>query len=290
MAVKKRAAEDAGATGESRGRGRRALLVLLAALPAAVATLPAPAYGEVRIIGGGTATTEQHPWMVALASRSVYGDYRSGQFCGGTLVSPTKVVTAAHCLYDEATMRPADRPDLKVLVGRTDLSSSAGAEVPVSQVWIDPDYSMHSNMWDVAILTLAVPQPDREVLPLVAQGQTGPYQPGTTATVYGWGDVQGNGQYPMNLHSVQVPVIRDTTCAQDYPGGPDGAFQSSAMVCAGEQNVGGRDACQGDSGGPLVVAGRLAGLVSWGTGCAEPGHPGVYTRVAAIADAVRGQL
>lgn len=266
--------------------------MLLAALPLPVATsTPALAQGQqLRIIGGTGASTQQEPWMVALGSRSVYGDYRSGQFCGGTLVSPTKVVTAAHCLYDESTMRPADRPDLRVIVGRTDLSTSAGSEVAVSQVWVDPDYSMNSNMWDVAVLTLAVPQPDRAVLPLVDQGATTPYAPGTAATVYGWGDTRGDGRYPMTLHSVQVPMIADSTCARDYPGGPNGAFQARTMVCAGEQAHGGRDACQGDSGGPLVVAGRLVGLVSWGTGCAEAGHPGVYTRVAAMADAVRGQL
>lgn len=266
--------------------------MLLATLPVPLATsAPALAQGQqLRIIGGTGASTQQEPWMVALGSRSVYGDYRSGQFCGGTLVSPTKVVTAAHCLYDESTMRPADRPDLKVVVGRTDLSTSTGSEVAVSHVWVDPDYSMSSNMWDVAVLTLAVPQSGRAVLPLVDQGATAPYAPGTAATVYGWGDTRGDGQYPMTLHSVQVPMIADATCARDYPGGPDGAFQASTMVCAGEQSRGGRDACQGDSGGPLVVAGRLVGLVSWGTGCAEAGHPGVYTRVAAMAAAVRGQL
>jgi secreted trypsin-like serine protease len=263
------------------------LLVLLAALPAALAVGPTPAHA---IVGGGPVSTGQYPWMVALASRSVYGDSRSGQFCGGTLVSPTKVVTAAHCLYDESTMQPADRPDLKVIVGRTDLTSDDGTEVPVSHVWIDPDYSMRSNMWDVAVLTLAVPQPGRAVLPLVAQGQSAVYRAGTNATVLGWGDLRGDGDYATVLHSVQVPLIADGTCARDYPGGADGAFAASAMVCAGEQSTGGRDACQGDSGGPLVAAGRLVGLVSWGTGCAEAGHPGVYTRVAAMADAVRAEL
>jgi secreted trypsin-like serine protease len=275
------------ATRSERTAGRRILLVLLATLPAALAVGPTPAQA---IVGGGPVTTGQYPWMVALASRSVYGDARSGQFCGGTLVSPTKVVTAAHCLYDELTMKPADRPDLKVIVGRTDLTSGEGAEVPVSRVWIDPNYSMRSNMWDVAVLTLAVPQSDRAVLPLVGQGQQGPYRAGTAATVFGWGDLEGDGDYAMTLHSVQVPMVADATCRRDYPGGAAGAFQSSAMVCAGEQATGGRDACQGDSGGPLVVAGRLVGLVSWGTGCADAGHPGVYTRLEAMADEVRAQV
>ncbi len=276
-----------GAKRFDRVAGRRALLVLLAALPAAVVTVPPPAYA---IIGGESATIAQYPWMVGLASRSVYGGVRSGQFCGGVLVSPTKVVTAAHCLYDEATMQPADRPDLKVIVGRTDLSTADGEEVPVSSVWIDPDYSMHTNTWDVAVLTLAEPQSERAVLPMVGQGETAPYRAGTMATVLGWGDIRGDGDYPMDLHAVQLPLIGDATCARDYPTGGENLFQSRMMVCAGEQTTGGRDACQGDSGGPLVVAGRLVGLVSWGTGCAQPGYPGVYTRLAAMADAVRAQL
>lgn len=270
-----------------RWRGRRALAVLAVALPSAllVGQLPAEA-----VIGGTATDTAAHPWMVALASRSVYGDSRSGQFCGGTLVEPTKVVTAAHCLYDETTGRPANRPDLRVLVGRSDLAGSAGQEVPVASVWIDPQYSYRDNRWDVAVLTLAQPQNGRQVLPVVWQGDARPYRAGSQATVIGWGDTTGRGSYPDTLSQVQVPVVPDATCARDYPGGGDGSFQAATMVCAGEQTLGGKDACQGDSGGPLVEDGQLVGVVSWGTGCAEAGHPGVYTRLSAMADAVRGQL
>ncbi|WP_081951939.1 S1 family peptidase [Kitasatospora phosalacinea] len=272
-------------------RRRAAALVALAVLPAPLIALgtAGPAVAQRRIVGGTGASTGDHPWMVALASRQQFGSARSGQFCGGALISPTKVVTAAHCFYDETTGRPTERPGLRVIVGRDDLRSTAGREVAVRGVWIDPGYSFTANTRDVAVITLAESQGDRPVLETVNQGETEPYAPGTPATVFGWGDTRGNGSYSNTLRQVTVPVISDEVCGRAYPGGSDSAYDARSMVCAGEAQ-GGKDACQGDSGGPLLVAGRLAGLVSWGAGCAEADHPGVYTRISAVAEAVHDAL
>ncbi|MFC8449983.1 S1 family peptidase [Kitasatospora sp. NPDC057223] len=287
------AAPQTAAAGRVGGRGRRpaALLALLAALPVSlVAAGPsASAEPQRRIVGGAPTTGGEHPWVVALASRQQFGSGRSGQFCGGALVTPTKVVTAAHCFYDETKGRRVDRPGLKVLLGRDDLRGPSGREVDVQNIWIHPEYSFAANMNDVAVVTLARPQDDRALIELVGQGETEPYAPGTRSQVYGWGDTVGDGHYSPTLRGVDVPIVADETCAHAYPGGPDGHFDARGMVCAGEAD-GGRDACQGDSGGPLVINGRLAGVVSWGTGCAEAVHPGVYTRIAAVADAVRSVL
>ncbi|MEV6207640.1 serine protease [Kitasatospora sp. NPDC051914] len=280
------------AVGAGRGRARRALAAaLLASLPASLVVLgtAGPAHAQRRIVGGSTSSTADHPWMVAIASRQQFGTTRSGQFCGGVLVSATKVVTAAHCFYDERTGRRADRPGLQAVIGRDDLRTRDGREVTVRSVWIDPGYDFGHNLRDVAVLTLAEAQSGRPVIGMVGQGETGPYAAGTPATVYGWGDTRGNGSYSPILRSVDVPVIADEVCSRAYPAGGDSPYDARVMVCAGAEQ-GGRDACQGDSGGPLVVAGRLAGLVSWGTGCAEAAHPGVYTRVAAVSDDVRSVL
>ncbi|WBP91583.1 serine protease [Kitasatospora cathayae] len=264
------------------------MLALLAAVPLVALGTAGPAEAQRRVVGGGSVSTVDHPWIVALASRQQFGSGRSGQFCGGALVTPTKVVTAAHCFYDEAKGR-VDRPGLKVIVGRDDMRGSAGREVAVQRIWIHPDYDFAANMNDVAVLTLAESQGSRPVVELVGQGESGPYAAGTRAQVYGWGDTSGRGDYSPVLRGVDVPIVPDQTCAHAYPGGPDGKFDARGMVCAGEEK-GGKDACQGDSGGPLIVAGRLAGLVSWGTGCAEAAHPGVYTRMSSVTDAVHSAL
>lgn len=281
--------DDPTAARSGRRRGA-ALLALLAAVPVPLAALgtAGPAEAQRRVVGGTTARTAEHPWIVALSSRQQFGVGRSGQFCGGALVTPTKVVTAAHCFYDEGRGR-VDRPGLKVVVGRDDMRGSAGREVAVRSVWVHPEYDFAANMNDVAVLTLADSQGSRPVVELVGQGETEPYVPGTTAQVYGWGDTTGRGDYSPLLRRVDVPIVSDQTCAHAYPGGPEGRFDARGMVCAGQEK-GGKDACQGDSGGPLIVGGRLAGLVSWGTGCAEAGHPGVYTRVSSVTDAVRSVL
>ncbi|MFD9130394.1 S1 family peptidase [Kitasatospora sp. NPDC059571] len=280
----------AGRTGPGPRRRRALALAVLAALPGSLLVAGAgPAAAQGRIVGGAAASTADHPWMVALASRQQFGTARSGQFCGGVLVTATKVVTAAHCFFDERTGRRTDRPGLQAVLGRDDLRTTDGREVAVRSVWIDPGYDFPHNLRDVAVVTLAEPQPGRPVIGMVGQGETAPYAAGTQAQVYGWGDTTGGGAYAATLHRVTVPIVSDETCSRDYPSGGESPYDARFMVCAGSDQ-GGKDACQGDSGGPLLVGGQLAGLVSWGTGCAEAAHPGVYTRVAAVADDVRSAL
>ncbi|MGW2252737.1 S1 family peptidase [Kitasatospora sp. NPDC001660] len=273
-------------------RKRAAVLVLLAAVPVPLVAFgpAAPAEAQRRVVGGAVVSTAEFPWVVALGSRQQFGPGRSGQFCGGALVTATKVVTAAHCFFDEPKGVRVDRPGLRVIIGRDDLRGAAGREVPVKKVWIHPDYNWSTNTNDVAVVTLGESQGARPVIDLLGQGETDPYAAGTRAQVFGWGDSTGRGNYSATLRTVDVPVVADQVCARDYPGGSDGKFDARAMVCAGEEEQGGKDACQGDSGGPLVIGGRLAGLVSWGTGCAEAHHPGVYTRIAAFSDTVRSAL
>ncbi|MDI2028457.1 serine protease [Saccharopolyspora sp. TS4A08] len=225
---------------------------------------------QSRILGGSGASTEDAPWAVALTDR--YGN----QYCGGTLIRAGEVITAAHCAHDPLTGAERSPKDIRVIAGRTDLRSTEGTEAEVDEVKVHPGYEDFTTGDDLAVLELATPLPQRP-LPVVAPGDTEPYQPGTSARVYGWGRTSEDGPASDTLRSVEVPVAPDDSCRSAYP-----TYDPRSMFCAGYPE-GGRDACAGDSGGPIVADGRLIGVVSYGTGCGRPGTPGVYTRLASYA-------
>ncbi|MEU0370323.1 serine protease [Streptomyces sp. NPDC006283] len=262
-------------------RGPARVLALIAAVVGPPLAMSLPAAADSVVIGGYEVRAEDSPWVVALSSVDRFGPTRGGQFCGGVVVAPTKVMTAAHCLSTAVLGKePAAVTDLRVIVGRSELAGEGGQEVPVRATWIAPDYDPVANSPDMALLTLSKALPKIHVLP-VAEAKDAAIEVGTAATVYGWGDTKGDGSYSPSLRAAPVSVLPDETCAKAYPGGQGSRYLKATMLCAGDPR-GGHDACQGDSGGPLIAKGRLIGLVSWGSGCGLPDGPGVYTRVSAL--------
>ncbi len=224
-----------------------------------------------RVVGGQRGTTTAAPWVVYLTDASGF------QFCGGTLVTPTKVVTAAHCT--------ASAPDRKtfVVVGRDDKQSKAGTSVAVAKTWVNPTFTSVGNGLDVSVLTLAAPV-TQKTLPLATPADAALYAPATAATIYGWGSTSENGSASRYLLSATVPIRDDSYCKAGASN-----FDPSLLTCAGYDD-GGVDTCQGDSGGPLVVSGKLVGITSFGDGCARAGKPGYYTRVGPNAAVIEKQL
>jgi secreted trypsin-like serine protease len=222
---------------------------------------------QPRIVGGEPSSTHDHPHVVYLADRS------GEQFCGGALIEPNKVVTAAHCVERKSPGR------VTVVAGRTDTRTDDGVEADVRRVWIPEEYTSVSDGADVAVLTLRESLPYRTIR--VATDDDGDlYRPGTEATVFGWGRTSENGRSSPILREARLPVMSDSDCEDAYR-----KFDADQMMCAGYPE-GGVDACQGDSGGPLIAGGALIGVVSWGEGCAREGKPGVYTEVRAFADQI----
>ncbi|TDD54169.1 serine protease [Kribbella antibiotica] len=256
-------------------RTATAAVILVAATAGAAATAHAaePKPPSASIVGGTKASTAKAPWAIALNnSMSASPDE---QLCGATLVRPDKLVTAAHC---------ANLPEdtYTAVQGRDKLSTSVGKTSKISKIWADPDYGTKPGH-DIAVLTLATPFTGVPTLPLEANPAADAV--GAKPTVYGWGNTKGTG--PLGtFQKLVVPVLGDAYCQQVYK---DRNYIPRGEICAGYKE-GVKDSCQGDSGGPLVRNGRHFGVVSWGVGCAEPGHPGVYAEVATYHTALKKHI
>ena len=250
-----------------RTRFVRPLAGLTAALAIAVPTTPSNA-----IVGGGNASVGEYPWMAAV----YFGNPDGGQFCGGTLVRPTVVITAAHCILGI----PA--PVISgVLVGRTTLNGTGGDMVPAAGFVIHPAWNAGLNIFDIAAIRLTRPAVGATPLPWATSADASFFATGDTATVIGWGATREGGSGSNALKEATVPIVSDAQCAETYL-----TLVGSQHLCAGYPQ-GGTDTCQGDSGGPLMVRNGsnqfiLAGITSFGIGCGRPDTPGVYSEVASL--------
>lgn len=244
------------------------------------------------------------PFQVALVHSGAEPESSNppGQYCGGALLRPTLVVTAAHCVEDGDDTR-LFAGDIKVFGGDEDLRAPVPPAllpeadlVAVTRVSFPPTWMPSTNEHDVAILELAAPGiTDADAAPVEVVDGDRPdlFDAGSPLAVTGWGDTEprdeaydGPGSPPYVLRGANVFAVDGATCKTQYAG----RVVPEVMLCAGDA---GKDACSGDSGGPLVAADvaegatptpdklRLVGIVSWGIGCALPQYPGVYTKVGA---------
>ncbi|MEU2332773.1 trypsin-like serine protease [Streptomyces sp. NPDC013172] len=258
-----------------------------------------------KIIGGGTTTISSAPWMAQLWYYDDKGTTSTGDdvgfFCGGSVISPTKILTAAHCVkgFKWSTTKSV------VITGTAALPTTnsdgsdnlhGGTVSGVLRQWNHPSYTVSSHGVpnnDVAVLTLAAPvkaTPIRMTTNTDTASYTG--TAATTAKVYGWGRTSSTSDaISPTLKTATLPIQSDTTCTSGY--GSD--YVKGHMVCAGKAatgtDTGTTTACNGDSGGPLVVGGRIVGVVSWGVqNCVAKGAYSVFSKVSTYVAAAYAQI
>uniref|UniRef100_H3C253 trypsin n=1 Tax=Tetraodon nigroviridis TaxID=99883 RepID=H3C253_TETNG len=212
-----------------------------------------------KIVGGYECTPYSQPHQVSLNS--------GYHFCGGSLVNKDWVVSAAHCYKSR----------IEVRLGEHNIAISEGSEqfISSSRVIRHPQYSIlqHSQLTSWLIKLSKSATLNSYVQPVDLPSGCAPA--GTMCKVYGWGNTMSSRE---SLQCLNIPILSDRYCKHSYPG-----MITDSMFCAGYLERG-KHSCQGDSGGPVICNGQLHGIVSWGYGCAEKNHPGVYAKVCVALD------
>jgi len=243
---------------------------------------------DLRIINGEAAPEFRYPYAASIQHIAL--NYQ--HMCGGSLISPNMVLTAAHCIDDEDLM--------SITIGRYDLDSASDFEYEnfnVLETIIHPEYMEGYIDYDIALVVLDedsdypyVRLNDEESVP---EGEE-------ELIVMGWGDIDHRESELVTsdiMRESTVTYWNNTECEKStgYTFLEDGTvglasyeeLVTPTMLCARDIEGFVSDACQGDSGGPLVKTGSdsstdvQVGVVSWGFGCANPDFPGVYARVSA---------
>lgn len=243
-------------------------------------TTSEPTDDITRILGGRNCNPGECPWQARLVN-----EHNDG-FCGGTVLSPSFVLTAAHCMNQTKYF--------KVIVGEVNVQVKEGTESvhTVERVFMHNKFLMKTYDNDIALIKLkepitfsayvvpaCIPDVDfaDDVLMKMKEG-----------IVSGFGRLHEKGREATILQVLQVPYIERSKCIESS------SFDITAnMFCAGfETEV--KDACQGDSGGPHVTAYKgtyfVTGIVSWGEGCAQQGKFGVYTKVSRFLKWIRAAM
>ncbi|XP_067123352.1 transmembrane protease serine 9-like [Centruroides vittatus] len=242
---------------------------------------------DFKIVGGLPARPGEWPWQVSVQlTHPQYG--KIGHWCGGVLVDKRWVLTAAHCIINNLFALP--QPVFwKIRLGDYHLKKTEGTEstIAVSDVYYNRWYLGYQN--DLALMRLSEPAKiDYYVRPICLPTSEDGFED-MTCTATGWGKADFNRTGSSTLQKVSVKVMENSICLNAYMKNFNISILPSHL-CAGDL-AGGKGTCLGDSGGPLQCLIKdkwyLAGLTSFGSGCAKPGFPDVYTKVTYFVDWIK---
>ncbi|NP_113711.1 kallikrein 1-related peptidase B3 precursor [Rattus norvegicus] len=225
---------------------------------------------QSRVVGGYNCEMNSQPWQVAVY---YFGEY----LCGGVLIDPSWVITAAHCATD----------NYQVWLGRNNLYEDEpfAQHRLVSQSFPHPGFNQdliwnhtrqpgddYSN--DLMLLHLSQPADITDGVKVIDLPIEEP-KVGSTCLASGWGSITPDGlELSDDLQCVNIDLLSNEKCVEAHK-----EEVTDLMLCAGEMD-GGKDTCKGDSGGPLICNGVLQGITSWGFNpCGEPKKPGIYTKL-----------
>ena len=228
-------------------------------------------FKQPRIVGGTESPDGEWPWMTAIIKDEDI------VFCGASLINAKWLITAANSFEYDSSIS-----DKKIVVGEQDLSNIQTLKKhEIKRIIIHPEYDKTTIDNDIALIELKHGVgPDYSPVQLYNKELTN-----QMGIALGWGSTnhfapdasEYNPIYSDQLNQVKIPIVDSETCIESTS-----FLVTDNMFCAGYSH-GGKDSCLGDSGGPFIIfekgQWKIAGLVSWGEGCAWPGNYGFYTRV-----------
>ncbi|XP_011413121.1 fibrinolytic enzyme, isozyme C [Magallana gigas] len=240
---------------------------------------------HVRIVGGAEASENEWPWQVSLQAQP-YSFFPWSHFCGGSLIAPNYVLTAAHCVDGQRAR------NIRAVAGLHRQSDTTTSQaLAVNRIIMHPDYNGNGAGFpnDIALLELSgeVTSNRAEIIGL-ARG-TSSFIGNPDCWITGWGKTSANSGTAEVLMEAQMDVIDNGNCADQWRA-VSGASIFDTHICIEAE---GRSACNGDSGGPLVCKDNgayvLAGATSWGITTCE-GFPSVYVRVSKYLDWINANM
>ncbi len=237
----------------------------------AILLSPLISFGESRIVDGSIVSSSDSSWRAIVSLQS-----NTTHICGGTLISPKWVLSAGHCVVnDNNEITPVSH--LSILNGSYQLYSNDMRRYGVAQLILYPYYNPIAKDGDIVLIELAE-SINLSSFPSIKKGLN--LYNGRDSMIAGWGSInQSSTDVSSLLREAKVPIVDRDSC-NSYLAYNDKV--TTNMICAGYMS-GGSDSCAGDSGGPLISydsgEAYLIGITSWGRGCGERYHPGIYTNI-----------